>query len=92
MALYKQIEQKNGLVLAYHRVASVNIITNIHNVIEVQSYISENQREKEKQDPSFSNVYVEAIYLNVDYNQNMSVDNAYEYLKQLEMFQEATDC
>lgn len=47
MALKKEIEQENGVVLQYHRIVAINTITNIKSVIEVGSYISETQREKE---------------------------------------------
>lgn len=92
MALSKPIELDNGIILNYHRVVRVNIVTNKHNLIEVNGYISQEQRAKEADDPSFSNVYVEAFYFDTDYNQNMTIDDAYEYLKQQEMFQGATDC
>ena len=48
MALQKQIELENGVVINYHRVTSLNKITNISNTIEVSSYTNERQREKEK--------------------------------------------
>ena len=32
------------------------------------------------------------FYFDTDYNQDMTIDGAYEYLKQQEMFQGATDC
>ncbi len=49
MALKKEIELENGIVTNYHRVVSVNNITNISSTIEVASYINEKQREKESE-------------------------------------------
>lgn len=49
MALQKEIEMKNGIILNYHRITSLNKITNKNNIIEVNSYINEVQREKEKE-------------------------------------------
>lgn len=49
MALQKEIELENGVVLNYHRITSLNKITNIANNIEVSSYTNEAQREKEKE-------------------------------------------
>ena len=49
MALQKEIEMENGIVLNYHRITSLNKITNQNNTIEVNSYIHEVQREKEKE-------------------------------------------
>ena len=47
MALLKIINTENGLPLSYHRVVSVNNITNISTIIEVASYFNEQQREIE---------------------------------------------
>ena len=47
MALKREIEMENGVILNYHRIVAVNSITNIKSIIEVASYISEKQREKE---------------------------------------------
>ena len=49
MALKKEMILENGIILNYHRVVSVNNITNQQSVIEVASYINEAQREKEKE-------------------------------------------
>ena len=38
MALKKEIELENGVMLNYHRIVSFNKITNISNVIEIASY------------------------------------------------------
>lgn len=107
MALKKEIELENGIILNYHRITSLNKITNISNIIEVNSYISESQREKEKryqqlQKKSLSgeeltqeeqeelnkgiNVLVEADYLNIPYNEAMTIQDAYEYLKTTEKY------
>lgn len=48
MGLKKTIELENGVVLNYHRITSINKITNISNSIEVSSYTNKTQREKEK--------------------------------------------
>lgn len=48
MALKKEIILDNGVIVNYHRIVSMNKITNDSIIIEVNSYISENQREKEK--------------------------------------------
>ena len=48
MALQKEIELENGVTLNYHRITSLNKITNISNNIEISSYTNEKQRLKEK--------------------------------------------
>ena len=110
MALKKEIELENGIVLNYHRITSLNKITNISNNIEVNSYISESQREKEKRYQELQkknasgeeltpeeqeelnngiNVLVEADYISIPYDENMTIESAYEYLKTTEKYKNA---
>lgn len=49
MALRKEIELDNGIITNYHRIVSLNKITNQSNMIEVANYTSKEQREKEKE-------------------------------------------
>lgn len=92
MALYKSIEMDNGIILNYHRIVSLTMFVNRYNVIEIQSYISNDKREEEKDNPSFANIYIETKYFTVDYSPNMSIDDAYEFLKKLDIFEGAEDC
>lgn len=110
MALQKEIELENGIVLNYHRITSLNKITNMNNTIEVNSYISESQREKEKayQEAQMKNaneeelteeekqllekginVLVQADYISIHYDENMTIETAYEYLKTTEKYKNA---
>lgn len=112
MALQMGIELDNGVTLNYHRVTSLNKITNISNTIEVSSYTNEKQREKEKayqelQKKSANgeelmpeeqqqleqgiNVYIDTDYINIPYDQSMTIDGAYAYLKTLDKFKDAID-
>lgn len=108
MALLKEIELDNGIKLNYHRVASVNSITNITTIIEVASYVSEDKRLEEKEYQMLQmkpnktdeeklkleqgiNVYVDTEYIQIPYDKDMNVDNAYEYLKTLEEYEEVED-
>lgn len=93
MALVKEMEI-NGMLVTYHRVTSVNNITNISSIIEVNSYLNKEVREREKEaleKGELTNTRVEAIYYNVPYDKNLNVDNAYEYLKTLPEFEDAVD-
>ena len=97
MALKKDITLDNGIVLNYHRVVSVNNITNTSSNIEVASYINEKQREKEKQwyetkNQEDMNVFIDTKYYSKEYDKNLNVDNAYDYLKTLDEFKDAEDC
>lgn len=112
MALQKQIELENGVILNYHRITSLNKITNIVNTIEVSSYTNETQRNKEQQYQLVQrksanneelteeeqellnngiNVFINTDYIDTAYNENMTIENAYEYLKTLEKYKDAED-
>lgn len=96
MALKKDKVLKNGIVLTYHRVVSVNSITNMNSTIEVGSYLNKDEREKEREWYASSpkerlNVYISTTYYPTAYDKNLNVDSAYEYLKTLEDFADAED-
>lgn len=112
MALEKNVELKNGVVMNYHRIASLNKITNISNNIEINSYISVDQREKEKTYQELQrksameekltaeelealekgiNVLVESGFVVIPYDEKMTIESAYAYLKTTEKFQDAED-
>ena len=83
-----------GVPLNYHRVASVNIVTNQCNLIEVQSYVSKAKRDEEKQ--ALANRQAMDVFIHADtyvapYDQTMTVDSAYSYIKALDDFSGATD-
>ena len=124
MALIKEIELENGVVLKYHRITSLNKITNQSNTIEVNSYISEKQREKEQEyqekQQQFGqlreelennklteeeqeilqnqynelekelekgiNVLVEADFISLPYDEEMTIEDAYDYLKMTDKY------
>lgn len=110
MALQKEIELENGVVLNYHRIVSLNKITNISNNIEVNSYTSEKQREKEKKYQELQkksangeelteeeqqeldkgiNILIEADFIETEYNPEMTIETAYEYLTTTEKYKNA---
>lgn len=84
MALSKRIELGNGVTVCYHRVAEVRIVTNVSAEITVISYTSMAKRAEEQaalaaEEPM--DVYMEAAYYEAPYEQGMSVDGAYAWLK-----------
>ena len=94
MGLYKEIEKQNGVITNYHRIVSMNIITNIQNLIEVASYTSKAKREEEAiaiQEGNEHNVYIDTLYIAAPYEQNMTIESAYGWLKKQEMFKDAVD-
>ena len=94
MALYKEIEESNGIVTKYHRIASLNIVTNVQNTIEIASYTSEAKRQEEIEaikNKTGCNVFRKTTRLCTEYDQDMTIQNAYEWLKTLSQFDGAED-
>lgn len=94
MALIKEIVLENGITVKYHRIVSVMNITNHETIIEVASYINKAKREEEKKalnENKAMNVYIFTNRISVPYRQTMDVDEAYEYLKMEEDFEDAKD-
>lgn len=112
MALKKEIELDNGVVLNYHRITSLNKITNISNNIEISSYTSESQRVKEsfyqelqkksideedltEEEKQLLNegidVFIKSTFLQLPYDENQTIEDAYRYLKTTDMFRNSID-
>ena len=97
MAIKKEIELENGIIVNYHRIVSINKITNSCNIIEVASYTSEKQRDKEKEyyesteENKQMNVFIETEYITKEYSENETIEECYKYLKNLEQFKDAED-
>lgn len=97
MAIKKEIELKNGIIVNYHRIVSINKITNNCNIIEVASYTSEKQRNKEKEyyesieEDKRMNVFIETEYIQKEYSENETIEECYEYLKKIDKFKDAED-
>ena len=92
MALKKEIELNNGIILNYHRIVSINKITNVQTVIEVASYTSEEKRQIEKEaleNGEAFDVYIHTTYFNKEYDEADTIENLYDYLKTTEMFENA---
>ena len=95
MGLKKQIELDNGVITIYHRIVSINKITNVANIIEIASYTNEQKREEEKEaieNGTEMNVFINTQYINADYDETSTIENTYEYLKTLEQYKDAEDC
>ena len=95
MALKKGIELDNGVITNYHRIVSINNITNVSTIIEVASYTTKEKREEEKQaieNTTPMNVFINTQYINKNYTADFNIEQAYEYLKTLDRFEDAEDC
>lgn len=90
MALYKEIKQEDGVVTTYHRVLFIQIMTNHHNSIAVESYIDNDARMAEKE-LILEQPYKRSITYEMGYDEEMTIERAYEYLKTLPEFEGAID-
>lgn len=90
MALYKPIVQEDGVTTNYHRVLFVQVTTNKQDSIAVVSYIDSDARENEK-NGAIDHPYKRSITYETNYNEAMTIPNAYAYLKTLSEFDGATD-
>lgn len=90
MALYKPIRQDDGVTTNYHRILYLMQTVNRQNSIAVLSYVDSESRNDEK-DSVIAQPYQKSITYEIPYDQNMTVDTAYKYLKTLPQFEGATD-
>lgn len=90
MALRKDIKQADGVVTTYHRILFVQMTTNRQNSIAVLSYVDDESRNFEKEN-ILSEPYRRSTTYETDYDENMTVETAYNYLKTLPLFEGAVD-
>ena len=89
MALYKEIRQDDGVVTKYHRILFVQITTNRQNSIAVSSYVDNDSREGEQKNEM--QPYRKSITYETTYDESMTIEKAYEFLKTLPQFEGAED-
>lgn len=83
MALLKAIELPNGVVVNYHRIVSIDKITNHSTRLEIASYISEEKREQEREQMANGEditVYMETEYISLPYDEVAGIKDWYVYL------------
>lgn len=90
MALYKEITQDDGVTTSYHRILYLTQTVNHHNSIAVLSYINNDVRTNEK-DNVLTQPYKKSVTYELGYDESMTIEKAYEYLKTLPQFEGATD-
>lgn len=91
MALYKPILREDGVTTDYHRISSLILSTNSHISIAVFSYVNAESRNIKYEGPDGRRPYVHSVTYEIDYNENMTITSAYEYLKTLPEFEGAED-
>lgn len=90
MALYKEITQEDGVITNYHRIFFVSSTINSGISIAILSYVKEDIRNAEK-DGTIDLPYKRSRTYEIDYDENMTVEKAYKYLKTLPEFEGAVD-
>lgn len=90
MALYKSIRQEDGVATRYHRILFLQTTTNQQNSIAVLSYVDEEARDGEKTNV-IAQPYSRSVTYEVPYDETMTIEKAYEYLKSLPDFEGAVD-
>ena len=89
MALLKTIKQNDGVITSYHRVLYLQAMINSHISIAVVSDINEEGRRSDNGEGV--RPYRSAITYEKDYQENMTIEEAYAYLKTLPEFEGAED-
>ena len=88
MALKKDITQPNGITTSYHRIMFLQSMINSHVSIAVLSYVDEDNRRTETDEVY---PYKIAITYEKPYQENMTIEEAYAYLKTRPEFEGAED-
>lgn len=88
MALYKEIRQNDGVITNYHRILYIQNMINSHCSIAVASYVDKDARISE-QENIIMQPYKQAKTFETSYDEAMSPEKAYEYLKTLPEFEGA---
>ena len=93
MALKKTIILPNGVPMEYHRIAEIQNIVNNQTQLVIYSYVNQEQRNREKNhEIRYSDdIYRTTDYAMLDYNDKLTIKEAYEYLKTTEKYEGAED-
>lgn len=90
MALNKKIRQDDGVITSYHRILFVQITTNRQNSIAVVSYVDKDSRTDED-NGTITQPYKKSTTYETDYDEQMTIEKAYKYLKTLPKFKDSED-
>lgn len=93
MALKKEIVLDNGIMLNYHRIGEIQNIVNGKTKLVIYSYINQEQRNREKNREAmyYDDIYRITNLETLDYNDKLTIREAYEYLKTTEKYKDAED-
>lgn len=90
MALKIPRRQEDGVTTEYHRILYIQIAPNECNCIAVASYVDSEARHSEQGELCLP--YKQGKTYTVEYDENMTVEGAYDMLKTLPDFKGAEDC
>lgn len=90
MALYKEIRQDDGVTTKYHRILFLTKTVNRQNSIAVLSYVDSESRTQE-QESILAQPYQKSVTYEIGYDETMTIETAYNYLKTLPQFEGAED-
>jgi hypothetical protein len=90
MALQIAVRQDDGVVTNYHRILFLTQTVNRQNSIAVLSYVDDSSRTAER-DGSVAQPYQRSVTYETEYDPNMTIEAAYEYLRTLPEFEGAVD-
>lgn len=88
MAIRKEIRHENGIITNYHRIGFVMNSINSHNSIAVFSYVDQVSRATEI---NGIEPYKVSVTYEKEYEEDMTVERAYQYIKSLPQFEGAED-
>ena len=88
MALIKRIRQNDGVITNYHRILYIQSTINSRDSIAVVSYVDNDGRHMENDGEI---PYRVAATYEKEYTENMTIEEAYAYLKTLSEFENAED-
>lgn len=94
MALLKEIELDNGVVLNYHRIVTITKVTNHATILEIAGYTNKKKRQQEIQQSKNNEditVYIDTSFMSVDYDEKTTIKDWYAYLKTTEKYSGAED-
>lgn len=94
MALLKSIELESGIVINYHRIVTIAKVTNHSTVLEIAGYTSKEKREQEIQQLKNGEdvtVYIDTTFMSVDYDEESTIIDWYDYLKATDKYSGAED-
>lgn len=90
MALQKKIKQRNGVETTYHRILFIQITVNRQVSIVVESYVDEESRNAAETADNVQQ-YANVTTYETEYDENMNIKKAYQHLKKLNVFADASD-